>query len=116
MPIQGDTHEKAVERGRKSGVVRRENKKRLTQIISEAMTFGLPEDLYSRHQTLELREDIKRTRQNMRDATEAQEKNWLGALLVKLIEAERQCAGRPLPGTLRPAPSKAKGPTFNPPE
>ncbi len=83
---------------------------------AEAVQAGLPEEPYARLRVSQTREDVARVRKLLHVATDAQEIDRLTAALAKLTEMERTLSGRPLPGTLKPTPTKTKMPQFNGPE
>ena len=104
------------EKARSAGDIGRATQAALRLLSKDAAGQGLPDEPYPRMQVIELRADIERVRAKLRATEDGREIIWLTAALTKLLEAERQAAGRPLPGTLRPQPPRAKVPAFSDPD
>jgi hypothetical protein len=76
---------------------------------------GLPGDPYLCERLRETRDDIVKARARLNKAKTGSEFNRIADAIAKLSELERQLAGRPLPGTLKPEKPKPAAPKWTGP-
>lgn len=79
-----------------------------TRIPAES-TRLLPEDPFTRERLFAVRAQLKRLDVMMQTETDPQKLDRIASAQAKLAEQERQLAGRPLPGSLRPSNRPSAG-------
>ncbi len=100
------------ESGRAAALTRHAVDRAVDRLLQESAESGMPDDPYLRERCRRCRKIIICVEDDLIKEEDPQARSWLAGALSKLHEIERQLAGRPQPGTLKPVAAKAKGPSF----